>query len=69
MAGRRHTRLKGNVSTTQASKRYVNYFVWRHWNASTIVPVVRLVFDTPNETGSGNAYAGAGYVTPTAARP
>ena len=58
------TRLKGNVSTTQASKRYVNYFVWRHWNAmQNQYPYQSWYFDTPNEAGSGNAYAGAGFVT------
>ena len=59
-----NTQLKGNVSTTHASKRYVNYFVWRHWNAShNRSPSVGWYFDTPNENGSSNEYAGAGYVT------
>ncbi|MDD5706153.1 MAG: DUF6067 family protein [Kiritimatiellae bacterium] len=58
------TRLQGVVLTTQASKRYVNYFVWRHWNAmQTQYPYQNWYYDGPAEASSANAYAGAGYVT------
>ncbi|MBI4024386.1 MAG: hypothetical protein HY360_05355 [Verrucomicrobia bacterium] len=58
------TRVKGIVVTTQASKSYRDYFVWRHWNAlTTQYPFQHWYFDTPNESPSSNESAGAGYVT------
>ncbi len=58
------TRLQGCVTCTQASKKYVNYFVWRHWNAmQSQYPYQNFYYDGPAESGSSNEFAGAGYVT------
>jgi hypothetical protein len=57
------TRVEGVVTCTQASKLFRDYFVWRHWNyIHNVYPAQSLYYDTANEVGSSNEYAGAGYV-------
>ncbi|MDD5704642.1 MAG: DUF6067 family protein [Kiritimatiellae bacterium] len=54
-------RPAGVAQTTQASKSYRDYYVWRHWRYQKKYGYAGLYYDSPNEVMTANTNAGAIY--------
>ena len=54
-------RNMGTIQTTQASRSFRDFFVWRHWRYQHKYGYGGLYYDAPTEVISANPFAGAGY--------